>query len=137
MQDTSLSPELVKQDTSNESFMYLQADDFRKFVEMEVLKIIKLLADGGETPQERIQQIARNSLTLLIPGLKIDELYRNAIKLDDDCPELAPVVVKLMREYEDKYEHKAIGEVSHLIRQGQYDEANEMVKKVLMFKVLQ
>lgn len=112
-----------------------KAEIFRKFIEVEVLKIIKDLAEKGETPQEKIAEIAKRTLDLIKPGMTIEQLYLNAVKLDDNFGELAPVVFKVMKEYEDKYEKKALSEVQMLIRSGQFDEAQDMVKKVLQFKI--
>lgn len=111
------------------------SETFRKFIEVEVLKIIKDLAEKGETPQEKIAEIARRTLDLIKPGLTLEQLYLNAVKLDDNYGELAPVVFKVMKEYEEKYEKKALSEVQTLIRSGQFDQAQEMVKKVLAFKM--
>lgn len=110
-------------------------DDFRKFIETEVLRIIKDLADKKETANERIQAIARVTLEHIKPGMSIEALYAEAVKLDDFYTELSPLVFKLMKEYEDKYEKKAISQVSDMIKQGNYDGAEEMVKKVLLFKI--
>ena len=111
------------------------AEDFRKFIEVEVLKIIKKLAEEGKTPKEKIQAIAQLTLDLIKPGMNLEELYTNAVKLDDSTPELAPVVFQVMKEYEQKYEKKAIDEVSQMVRSGRYDDAEEMVKKVLNYKI--
>ena len=111
------------------------AEDFRKFIEVEVLKIIKNLAEKGKTPKERIQEIARRTLELIKPGMSLEELYQNAVKLDDFHPELAPVVFALMKQYEQKYERRAIEQVSAFVRSGKYEEAQELVKKVLQFKI--
>lgn len=111
-------------------------EEFRKFVEVEVLKIIKQLAEDGKTPQERIQLIAKATLELIKPEMTLEDMYRNATKLDDTYSELAPVVYKVMKEYEEKYEKKAIEYVSHLVKNGQYNEAQDMVKKILMFKII-
>jgi len=113
----------------------IQGEEFRKFIEVEVLKIIKTLAEKAETPQEKIQEIAKTALELIRPGMGIEELYQNAVKLDDRCTELAPVVSKIMLEYEQKYEMKAIGQVSNLIKLGKYVDAQNLVKKVLLFKI--
>lgn len=112
-----------------------QAEDFRKMIEVEVLKIIKDLAEKGQTPQERIQEIARLALDLIKPGMNLEELYGNAVKLDDRHSELAPLVFKVMKEYEEVYEKKALTRVSELVKSGNYDSAQEMVKKVLQFKI--
>lgn len=115
---------------------FYKEEGFRKFIETEVLKIIKNLAEKGETPQERIQAIARITLDRIKPGMTIDELYINAIKLDDDYSELGPIVITIMRNYEENFARKAIHGVSQMIKKGDYDGAQDMVKKVLMFKIL-
>ncbi len=111
------------------------AEQFRKFIEVEVLKIIKDLAEKGKTPKERVQGIAKRTLELIKPGMTLEELYQNAVKLDDFHAELAPVVFAVMKQYEQKYEKRAIEQVSAFVRSGKYDEAQELVKKVLEFKM--
>lgn len=122
-------------DQQNSKIPLTVSDEFRQFIEVEVLKIIKSLAEAGNTTQEKLQEIAKLTLELVKPGMPIDEMYRNAVKLDDQYAELAPVVVKLMRAYEEKYEKSALKEVSQLIRDKQYDQAQDMVKKVLQYKI--
>ncbi len=111
------------------------AEAFRKFIEVEVLKIIHDLAEKGETPKEKVQSMAQTALDLIQPDMTLEEMYMNAVKLDDNFPELAPVVFSLMKEYEQKYEKRAVGHVSQLVHEGKYEEAQEMVKKVLQFKM--
>lgn len=120
---------------NKESYDLTKAEEFRKFIEVEVLKIIKALAEAGKTPKEKVQEIARTTLTLIQPGMTVEELYQNAVKLDDQHSELAPVVYAVMKEYEEKYEKKALNEVQNLIRQGEFEQAQELVKKVLAFKI--
>ena len=111
-----------------------KAEKFRRFVETEVLKIIKQLITEGKTKQSVLQAIAKQTLILIKPGMSLNKLYMNAVKLDDDFPQLSPVVFKIMKEYEEKYEKRAIDQVSMLVKNGQYDQAQDMVKKVLAFK---
>ena len=113
----------------------ITAEEFRKFIEVEVLKIIKMLAEKGETTQEKIQQIAQVVLDLIKPGMSLEELYKNAVKLDDRHSELAPVVIQVMRQYEEKYHGKAVDEVSQMIKSGEYDQAQDLVLKVLQYKI--
>ena len=127
----------VSTESAQKSQDYVRAEEFRKYIETEVLKIIKDLAEKGSAPPEKLQNIARLVLELIKPGMSIDELYRNAVKLDDQYYELAPIVMKIMREYEEKHEKKALIEVSQLIKLQKFDEAQNMVKKVLQFKVNQ
>src|SRR3989344_8833338 len=113
----------------------VKAEEFRKMIEVEVLKIIKDLAEKGQTSQERIQELAQLTLDLIKPGMLLEELYSNAVKLDDRHSELAPVVFKVMKEYEEVYEKKALTHVNQLIKSGNFDQAQDMVKKVLKFKI--
>jgi hypothetical protein len=121
--------------TPEQSEEFVKAEEFRKIIEVEVLRIIKELAEKGETSREKIQDIASTTLQLIHPGMNLEMLFNSAVKLDDAHPELAPVVVKIMRIYEEQYEQKALSEVSKLVRGGQFDQANELIKKVLVFKV--
>jgi len=114
---------------------YAKAEELQKFIEKEVLKLIKNLAEQEGTTKEKVQNIAKRTLELIHPGMKLDELYLNAVKLDDNCSELAPVVVMVMREYEQKYEKKALEQITQLIKSKQFDQAQDMVKKVLAFKM--
>ncbi|OGK14975.1 hypothetical protein A2774_00990 [Candidatus Roizmanbacteria bacterium RIFCSPHIGHO2_01_FULL_39_12c] len=117
------------------SSVTVSAEDFRKMIEVEVLKIIKSLAEMGQTPKDRIKELAELTLQLIKPGMNLEELYSNAVKLDDRHSELAPVVFKIMKEYEAKYERSALSHVSQLIKSGSYDKAQDMVKKVLQYKI--
>ena len=108
--------------------------EFRAYIEREVLAVLKDKVTKGEIASEKIQEIASYALDLLEDPDSIDELYRNAIKLDDVYNELGGVVILLMRKYEEKYNGKAVSKVSDLIKSGNYDEAQEMIKKVLLYK---
>lgn len=131
MDTTKVNENLIKKAVSKST----NVEEFRKMIEVEVLKIIKDLAEKGEAPQEKIQAIARLTLDLIQPGMTLENLYHNAVKLDDQYSELAPVVIKIMREYEEKYGKKTLTAVSELIKQGDYDQAENMVKKLLQFKI--
>ncbi|MDH7476351.1 MAG: hypothetical protein QHH09_02660 [Microgenomates group bacterium] len=109
---------------------------FCQFIEVEVLKIIKQLLKEGITQKEKIQAMAQLTLNLIKPWMSLEELYRNAAKLDDTYPELSPVVFKVMKEYEEKYEKKALNEVTKMVRAGNYDQAQAMVKKILNYKAI-
>ena len=112
------------------------ADEFRKFIEVEVLKAIKVVAEKPGTTQEKIQAMAQLSLDLIKPAMNIDELYQNAVKLDDGYSEFAPVVFVIMKAYEQKYQKKALDQVTQLIRAGAYEDAQAVVKKVLLYKAI-
>ncbi len=115
--------------------MHKQADEFRRFIELQVVKILQQLSSQGKLTDDQMTEIAELTLDLIKPGMTIEQLYSNAVKLDDKHTELAPLVHAIMNAYETHYEHKAIDQVSNLIKSGNYDDANNMVKKVLEFKM--
>lgn len=112
---------------------YTNADEFRVFIENQVLHIITQVIEKG-VPKETVQQMAKQALDLIKPGMAMDELYRASTKLDDQFSEFAPVVFGIMEEYEQKYEKRAVDQVSQLVKSGNYDDAETLVKKVLEFK---
>jgi hypothetical protein len=115
-------------------YMNNSAEEFRKYIESEVLLIIRQLANSKTTTSDRVKEMARETLLLIRPNMSLEDLYANAVKLDDKFTELAPIVFKIMKKYEDEYSMKAISSVSALIKSGRYDDAQNMVKKVLLFK---
>lgn len=132
MSDQLISPTHIAAEQSKE---FVQTEEFRKFIEFEVLNVIKTMSETPETTKEKIQEVARFVLEKVNPKANLQELYLAGIQLDDTYAELAPVTYKVMRQYEEKYEKKALSEVSHLVKNRQYDQAQEVVKKVLMFKI--
>lgn len=75
------------------------------------------------------------TLDLITPGMSVEELYLSGVKLDNHDPELAPVVYKIMKIYEEKFEKKAIEQVSAMVKNKQFGQAQDLVKKVLQFKM--
>jgi hypothetical protein len=114
---------------------FSKVEEFRKYIEVESLKLIQKLVEERKTEKERIQAIARQTLDLIKPGMSLEQLYQNAVKLDDQYLELTPLVFKIMKEHEEKYEKKALEQVSWLVKNKQYDQAEVIVKKVLAFKI--
>ena len=103
---------------------------------MEVLKIMKQQVSNKDVSQQRIQDMANRVLDIIQPGMDIQELFQNAIKLNDGYPEFDSVVIKLIKEYEHKYKKKAVERVAQLVKSGDLDEAQDVVKKVLEFKMM-
>jgi hypothetical protein len=112
-----------------------QSEAFRKWLELQSLQIIKDAAAKNDMTEKRIQDMANLVLELIQPGMDLETLFHNALKLNDEYPEFDKISIKLIKEYEEKYGKKAIDEVSTMVRQGQLDEAQNTVKKVLEFKI--
>jgi hypothetical protein len=109
----------------------MSPDDVRQKLEEQVVELIQSkLADGSLT-EERAQAMSKYTLEILRPGMSFDELYRAVPKLDDQYQELAPVVLPIVREYEERVVAEAQKGVSELIRQGQFDAAVKLSEKVV------
>lgn len=106
-------------------------DDIRQQIELKVVELIKArLADGSIT-EERAQKLSQIVLDTITPGMSFEALYKAVAKLDDFAPELAPIVLPLMREYEDTVVAQAQDRVRTLIREGQYDAATKLAKNAI------
>lgn len=110
-------------------------DGFRKFIEYETATIIIDLLEKGNINEEKAGKLSQLTLDLIIPGMTVEELYLSGVKLDDHNPELAPVVYKIMKIYEEKFEKKALAQVSSMVKNKQFGQAENLVKKVLQFKM--
>jgi len=56
------------------------------------------LAESKTTTSDRIKEIARETLLLIKPNMALENLYANAVKLDDRFTELAPLVFNIMKK---------------------------------------
>jgi len=52
---------------------YMQAEELQKFIEKEVLNLIKNLAEQEGMTKEKVQNVARRTLELIHPGMKLDD----------------------------------------------------------------
>lgn len=114
---------------------FKDSDDFRNFIEAEALAIVVNLLDKGSIDSNKAKHLSSFFLDMIIPGMTVEELYSNTVKLDDNNPEFSPVVYKVMKIYEEKYEKKALEQVQLLVKNKNYGQAENMVKKVLQFKI--
>jgi hypothetical protein len=108
----------------------MTADDLREDIELQIVELLKDKLDSGEITDERASQISERVLTMLVPGMTYEELYKVIPSLDDAMPELSLVVLPFVREYEQNVTGQALTNVRELIRQGQYDAAAKLGKKV-------
>jgi len=113
-----------------------EAEAFRKWIELEVLKIMKQQVNNSDVSQERIQAMANRTLDMVQPGMTVQQLFQKAILLNDGYPEFDSLTVKLIKEYEHKFKKKAVEQVAELVKSGDLDEAQDIVKRVLEFKMM-
>lgn len=109
----------------------MSPDDLRQDVELKVVDLIKeKLADGSMT-EERSQEVAQHVLNTIAPGMSFEDLYKAIPHLDDMFSELSPVVLPIVREYEENVVQQAAEGVRDLIRQGQFDAAEKLAKNAI------
>lgn len=107
----------------------MSPDELREQIELEVVDFIKLKLESGEITDVRAKQLAQRVLDVLRVGMSFEELYRAIPQLDDTMPELAPVVLPHVRDYETNVTSQALENVRNLIKQGQFDAAATLGKK--------
>ena len=106
-------------------------DDLRQQIELQVVELIKKkLADGSMT-EERAQQASQVVLDTLKPGMSFEELYQAVGRLDDVVQELAPVVLPILKQYEQDIVKPIQKNVTELIMQGQYNAATRLAKQAI------
>ncbi|MBI4066113.1 hypothetical protein HY411_00190 [Candidatus Gottesmanbacteria bacterium] len=109
----------------------MSPDDIRQQIELKVVELIKTKLADGSISEERSQQISQMVLSTLTPGMTLEALYKAIPKLDDAYPELSPIILPYLREYEDKVAQTAEVTVRDFIRQGKYDAATQLAKKAI------
>ncbi len=106
-------------------------DDLRQQIELNVVELIKEKLTDGTMTEEKSQQISQLVLDTLQPGMSFEELYRAIPKLDDTLPELSPIILPILKEYETNVTQQVKQNVENLIRQGQFDAAAKLAQKAV------
>lgn len=106
-------------------------DDIRQQIELKVVELVKARMADATMTEERSQAISQRVLDLLQPGMSMETLYKAISKLDDAMPELSPIVLPYLRDYEHHVTRQAQENVRNLIKQGQYDAASQLAEKVI------
>ncbi len=104
-------------------------DELREQIELEVVEFLQSKIESGEFTEDRAKAIAARTLEVLQPGMSFEQLYKAIPQLDDTMPELAPIVLPHVRDYEKNVTSQALESVRDLIKQGQYDAAASLAKK--------
>ena len=109
----------------------MTSDDLRQQIELKIVELIKEKLSDGSMTEDRAQEISQMVLNSLKPGMSFEELYKVIPKLDDMYNELSPIVLPLVRDYENRIVKEAKKEVQSLIRQGQYDAAINLAQQAV------
>lgn len=109
----------------------MSPDDLRQQIELQVVELIKAKLADGSMSEDRAQQLSQIVLSAVKPGMSFEELYKVIATIDDTAPELSPIVLPIVREYEEHVVKNIKTNVSDLIHQGQYDAATKLAKKAI------
>jgi hypothetical protein len=105
--------------------------DLRQSIELKVVELIKKRLEDGTITEERAQELSQLVLDTITPGMSLDELHKAIPTLDDTAPELSPIVLPVVRMYEDTVAKQAEEGVRGFIRTGQYDAAVALAKQTI------
>jgi hypothetical protein len=108
----------------------MSPDDLREEIELKIVEFLKEKLESGEMTEDRAAQISGQVLAILSPGMSFEQFYKAVASLDDRNSELAPIVLPYLRDYETHVAGQGLENVRELIRQGQYDAAAKLGKKV-------
>ncbi|MDO8658953.1 MAG: hypothetical protein Q7K55_09515 [Candidatus Levybacteria bacterium] len=109
----------------------MDAEEYKKKIEKDVLEIIEKKLKEGEIKAERAKEIAGYVYDALHPRLSIDQIYKIAQNFDDHFPELKKVVVDASYDYEDRLREVVTKQVDKLISQNKIEEADTLLEKAL------
>lgn len=110
-------------------------EELRQDIELKVVEMIKEKLAAGSMTEKRSQEVAQHVLDVLKPGMSFDELYQAIFHLDDMYGELAPIVLPHIKTYEDTVMKQIQKGVQNLIREGKYDEAEQLATKAINGKL--
>lgn len=109
----------------------MSPDDIRQKIELAVVEMIKTSLTEGVLTDERAQELSQIVLDTLRPGMSFQELFTAIARLDDTAPELSPIIVPYLKQYENEIAQKAEQNVRNLIKQGQFDAASKLAESVI------
>lgn len=106
-------------------------EEYRKKIEYEILEIIEERLKAGDIDCERAKAISVVVLNKLHPPLTLEQIYEIVPLLDDDFPELTPVVVQVLKDQDSQIVDLVTNKIHELLKKNQITEANGFLDNVL------
>lgn len=103
-------------------------------VEQDIATLLVSRLESEQVTPERASQIAKFVVQAIPANLNDQQMMVLIPSLDDEFVELASVVNKHISEYELKCKPVVITEVSELIKQGQFQEASNIMNQYFQKK---
>lgn len=107
----------------------MDTEEYRKKLELDILKIIEEKLIKGEMEPERAQAIARMVLVKLHPPLTLEQIHQIAPTLDDHFTELAQAILPVIRDHQEEVEKIVSEHAVKLIKSGKFSQANSMMQQ--------
>lgn len=108
----------------------MDPEEYRKKIEEDILDILEKKLSSGEMDADRARAIARMVLDKLHPPLTLEQIHQIAPTLDDEFVELARAVLPVLQDHEEEVKRIVTEHAENLIKQGKFDEATAVLKKV-------
>ena len=113
----------------------MDPEEYRKKIELDILKIIEEKLRNGQMDAERAKAIARMVLDKLHPPLTLEQIYQIVPTLDDHFTELAKAVLPVVQEHDKRISTIVSEHAEKLIKMGKIDEATQVLKQANQSKV--
>lgn len=107
----------------------MDAEEYRKKIELDILKIIEEKLRNGQMDAGRAKAIARMVLDKLHPPLTLEQIYQIVPTLDDHFTELVAAVVPVIQEHDATISKIVSEHAEKLIKMGKIDEAAAILKQ--------
>lgn len=113
---------IIKSDVMN-------AEEYRKKIELDILKIIEEKLTNGQMDIDRAKAIARMVLDKLHPPLTLEQIYKIAPTLDDEFQELTAAIAPVLKDHEEEITKIVTEHAQMLIKSGKINEATKILKE--------
>ena len=107
----------------------MDAEEYRKKLELDILKIMEDKLQKGQMDADRARAIARMVLDALHPPLTLEQIYEIVPTLDDHFTELTSVVLPVIQDHEENIKSIIVEHAQKLIKEGKIDEATKVLKQ--------
>lgn len=107
----------------------MDTEEYRKKLELDILKIIEEKLIKGEMETERAQSIAKMVLIKLHPPLTLEQIHQIAPTLEDHFIELAQAVMPVIRDHQEEVEKIVAEHAVKLINSGKFNDASSMMQQ--------
>lgn len=107
----------------------MDPEEYRKKIELDILKIIEEKLTNGQMDVERAKAIAQMVLLKLHPPLELEQIYQVVSTLDDEFAELSKVVLSVTHDHDKATAEIVATHAENLIKSGKFDEASTVLKQ--------